>query len=81
MLAPRQIGLEVPGRNRSNFTLLKWQCLPLVVTVLRTGCILTRGHPLQVHARVPGVFLGFFIVRAQPCTVVSAPFKVCDAGR
>jgi hypothetical protein len=75
MLAPRQIGLEVPGRNKSKFTLLKWQCLPLVVAVLRTGCILTRGHPLQVHAGVPGVFLGLF---HRSCTAVHGRFRAVE---
>jgi hypothetical protein len=49
MQIPLQIGLEVPDTNNSKFRFLNWQCLPLVVTVLRTGCILTTGHPLQVN--------------------------------
>jgi hypothetical protein len=70
-----QIGLEVPGRNKSKSTLLNWQCLPLAVTVLRTGLIFTRGHPLQVHAGVPGVFLEPF---HRSCTAVHGRFRAVE---
>jgi hypothetical protein len=67
-----QIGLEVPGRNKSKSPLLKWQYWPLAVTVLRTGCIFTTGHPLQVHAGVPGFFVGVYHFS---CTAVHGSFR------
>jgi len=35
-----------------------WQLWPLAVTVLRTGLILTKGHPFQVAVQLPSVFIG-----------------------
>jgi hypothetical protein len=66
-----QIGLEVPGRNKSKSPLLKWQYWHLVVTVLRTGCIFTKGHPFQVHVGVLLAFVGFSY---SSCTAVYRPF-------
>ena len=66
-----QIRFKVPDKNKSKFPLLNRQWWPLVVTVLRTGCILTTGHPLQVHASVPRVFIEF---PPFSCTAVHGRF-------
>jgi hypothetical protein len=59
-------------KNQLRFRFANWQLWPLAATVLRTGLILTTGHPLQVHGRIPCVFVGF---SDRTCTVVHASFS------
>ena len=45
----RQFRIALWLTSRSTFFVLTVQLWSLAVTVLRTGCILTTGHPLQVN--------------------------------
>jgi hypothetical protein len=39
------------------------QLWPLVVTVLRTGCILARGHPLHGSVKITGNAIALLALR------------------
>ena len=62
-----QIDFRSKGSEISaSFSLQLW---PLAVTVLRTGCILTTGHSLQVNS---GKHIEFRHLTGAPFTTVNA---------
>jgi hypothetical protein len=52
-----RVGIHIRDRIMCRFA--NWQLWPLAVTVLRTGLILTRGHPFQGSVEIPSEFIGF----------------------
>jgi hypothetical protein len=45
-----QFRCGIRTRNQFGKRIAQWLWWPLAVTMLRIGCIFTRGHPLQVYA-------------------------------